>query len=361
MTSTRTTSTPTAGPSPRPGRRVHRRIPAGRALLTAGAVLAAGAAAAPTAGATTWGLADQKANTFATPAFQELRQAGMKTARYTVRYDALRYKNSRSLGYHAALLDQWIEGTEAAGVRPLITFWVTASNSRSLKKRISASRFRTEFRRFRKAYPEVRDFSLFNEPNLTGPYKNDPAALGRLYSTISKELRNCSSCRLLVGDLHLTSGRSAASYALKVRRAAKRPIRIWGLNNYNDVNDRRSTQTSRFLRSTAVKNSKVWITESGGVYSRKASSEKKNPFLAQRRKATSDSAREKYQYDATRYLNTIAKRYKRQIQRVYVYQLQSEPNASWNPGSRNGSWDSGLLDPRGEKRRSFDYFVKHVL
>jgi hypothetical protein len=334
----------------------------GRTLLTTGAaVLATAAVAAPADAATSWGIADQKPATFANPAFGELRQAGMTMARYTMRYDATGYANSRSLGYHAALADQWLAAAKAANVRPLITFWVTASSSKSLKRKISATRFRTEFRRFRKRHPEVRDFSLFNEPNLTGPYKRDPAALGRLYRTISKELKGCRSCRLLVGDLHLTSGRAAGDYALKVRRAAKMPIRIWGLNNYNDVNDRTSTQTGRFLRSTAVRNSKVWITESGGVYSRKLSSEQKNPFLAQRRKAKSDSAREKYQYDATRYLNTIAKRYKRQIQRVYTYQLQSEPNATWVRGTRNHSWDSGLLDPRGEKRRSFDYVLKHVL
>ncbi|WP_022928012.1 hypothetical protein [Patulibacter americanus] len=333
-----------------------------RALLpAAAAVLALGVAAGPAQAKTTWGIADQKPSTFAHPAFQELRSAGMKTARYTMRYDALRYRNTKGREYHAQVLDEWLTGAKAQGVRPLITFWVTASDSTSLKRKISASRFRTEFRRFRKAYPWVRDFSLFNEPNLTGPYRRDPEALGRLYRTISRELKGCSSCRLLVGDLHLTSGKETADYALRVRRAAKMPIRIWGLNNYNDVNDRKSTQTSRFLRSSAVKGSKVWITETGGVYSRKASSERKNPFLAQRKKAKSDSAREKYQYDATRYLRTIAKRHARQVQRVYIYQLQSEPNPRWKAGSRNGSWDSGLLDPRGDERRAFGYVLRHLL
>jgi hypothetical protein len=355
-TSTRTT-TPTAR-APRPRRAAGRTA---RVLVATGAVALTAAVAAPSAGATTWGIADQKAHTFVDPAFAPLRDAGMKSARYVVRYDALRYKNDRKLRYHADNLANWMTAAKAAGVRPLVTFWVTASSSKSLKRKVSASRYRTEFKRFRKAYPEVRDFSLFNEPNLTGPYKNDPAALGRLYATIKKDLRSCKSCRLLPGDLHLTSGTATAAYALKVRRAAKTSIGIWGLNNYNDVNDRRSTQTSRFLRSSAVKRSKVWLTETGGVYARKASSEKRNPFLAQRKKATSDSARAKYQYDATRYLRTIAKRYSRQLQRVYIYQLQSDPNPSWTPGSRNGSWDSGLLDPRGQKRKVYDYVLNSIL
>jgi hypothetical protein len=333
-----------------------------RALLATGAALLAGvAAAAPADAATSWGIADQKASTFTDPAFLKLRDAGMRTGRYVMRFDALKYKNDASRRFYADQADDWLKAAQAANVRPLVIFWVTASNSSSLKRKIPASTFRTEFKRFRKAYPWVRDFSLFNEPNLTGPYKNDPAALGRLYATISKDLKGCSGCRLLAGDLHLTSGTAAGAYAAKVRSAAGMSVKYWGLNNYNDVNDGTSTQTGRFLRSSAVKRSKVWITESGGVYSRKASSEKSNPFLAQRRGATTDAARERYQYTATKYLRTLATKYRSRIERVYLYQLQSEPNPSWVPGSRNGSWDSGLLDPRGEPRRSYDYVLNSIL
>ncbi|MEV4423557.1 hypothetical protein AB0L40_26850 [Patulibacter sp. NPDC049589] len=333
----------------------------GAALLGAGvAVLASAAVAAPAHAAVTWGIADQKPETFANPAFLQLRDAGMTSARYVIRFDALKYRNDAARSFYAQQADAWLQAARAANVRPLVTFWVTASNSSSLKKAIPAATFRTEFKRFRAAYPWVKDFSLFNEPNLTGPFRGKPEALGRLYRTISKDLKSCSDCRLLAGDIHLTSGTTDAAYALKVRRAAGMPIRIWGLNNYHDVNDRTATDTSRFLRSSAVKSSKVWITESGGVYSRKASSEKKSPFLAQRKKATSDSARERYQYDATRYLKTLTGRYK-QLQRAYIYQLQSEANPSWVPGTRNGSWDSGLLDPRGQQRRSFGYVLNSIL
>ena len=341
---------------------VRRTSPRSRRALLAGAaaVALAGVAAAP-AGATTWGIADQKAATFSHPAFQKLEAAGMKNARYVMRFDALKFKGDASRGFYAQQTDEWMTAAQAAGVRPLVTFWVTASNSSALKRNISTSAYRTEFRRFRKAYPFVRDFSLFNEPNLTGPFKNKPEALGRLYRTISAELKSCSGCRLLAGDLHLKSGASTAAYAERVRRAAGTKIGLWGINNYHDVNDRKTTQTARFLRTPAVKSSKVWITESGGVYSRKASSEKSSPFLAQRRNATSDADRLKYQFDATRYLGTIARRYSRQIQRGYIYQLQSEPNGAWVPGTRNGSWDSGLIDPRGQERSSFGYVLDTLL
>jgi hypothetical protein len=329
--------------------------------LAAATVIALGAGAGPAQAKTSWGIADQKAETFSNPAFAELQDAGMTMGRYVLRYDAFRYKKTRGRQFYAQEADAWLQAAEQTGVRPLITFSTTASTSRSLRKRISAARYLTEFRRFRKAYPEVRDFSLANEPNLSGPYKNDPEALGRLYRLIRHELRGCSTCRLLAGDLHLTDGAVAGAYALRVRRAAGTPIRIWGLNNYNDVNDRTSVQTKAFLRSSAVRGAKVWITESGGVYSRKLASEQQNPFLAQRRGAGSDSSRENYQYDATRFLNRIVQDHSRQIQRAYIYQLQSEPNSRWKRGTRNHSWDSGLLDPRGETRKSYGYVLRHVL
>ncbi|MDO9409806.1 hypothetical protein [Patulibacter sp.] len=333
-----------------------------RRLLLAGATaaLATATLAAP-AGATTWGIADQKPTTFTNPAFTQLKDAGMRTARYTMRFDALKYRNDASRKFYAEQVDAWMTAARAAGVRPLVTFWVTASNSSALKRSISSSAYRTEFKRFRAAYPFVKDFSLFNEPNLTGPFKSRPEALGKLYKAVKKDLRSCSGCNLLAGDLHLENGATTAAYAARVAKGAGTKVGLWGINNYHDVNDRTTTETARFLRSPAVRGSKVWITESGGVYSRKASSEKGSPFLAQRKKATSDGAREKYQYDATRYLRTIATKYRSQIQRGYVYQLQSEPHANWVPGTRNGSWDSGLIDPRGVKRRSFDYVLNTFL
>ena len=93
-----------------------------KTLIATGAAVLATAAAAPAASATTWGIADQKPATFANPAFGQLKDAGMKSARYTVRYDALKYKSSPSLGYHAQQLDDWLTAAKAAGYKanPLV-------------------------------------------------------------------------------------------------------------------------------------------------------------------------------------------------------------------------------------------------
>ncbi|MGX6448404.1 hypothetical protein ACVU7I_10115 [Patulibacter sp. S7RM1-6] len=333
-----------------------------RLLLVLAAVAAVLVAAAPASAAkTTWGIADQKSEIFGMPEFGELHEAGLSTARLVVRFDALKYKHNRKYKHYAATIDAWLRGAKAADIRPVVSFWITVTNSKSLRKKLTEKRYMQEFRRFRKAYPWVRDFSIFNEPNLTGPFKRNPRDLGRIYKAVRHELRNCKSCRVLGGDLHLESASATADYAAEVRRGAGRSIGLWGVNNYNDVNDRTYRTTAAFLRSSAIRRSKVWIMESGGVYARKSTSERRNPFLAQRKKAKSDSAREKYQYEATRFYKRLVTKYRRQIQRAYIYQLQSEPNEDWKRGSRNGSWDSGLLDPRGEPRRAFDYVVKHIL
>jgi hypothetical protein len=323
------------------------------------ALVTLGIAATPGRAATVWGIADQKPSTFANPAFLQLQERGMDTARYVLRYDALRYAHDRRRSFYAQQARDWLTAAHAANVEPLVTFWVTASGRLSLKRRIDPQRFLTEFRRFRRAYPWVRDFSLFNEPNLAGAYKRDPEALGRLYRLVRHELRDCRSCRLLGADLH--GGATVGTYARRVEIGAGERIRTWGLNNYNDVNDGHSSDTVAFLRSPAVRSSKVWITEVGGVYSRKAVAEKDNPFLAQRRHARSDRARLRYQYDATRFMKRLVDAHPRQIQRAYIYQLQSTANLDWRPGARNGSWDSGLLDPAGNARDSFRYVLHHVL
>lgn len=334
---------------------MHRRFPT--VLLLA--LLTAVAGVQPAA-ATSWGIADQKPQTFTHPRFAELQDAGMRMARYVMRYDALRYADNPDRSFYAAQADAWLRAARAAGVRPLVTFTVTASGKASLGKTVPRARYLQEFKAFRRAYPWVRDFSLWNEANLSGPFRRRPQELGRLYRTVDNYLRkSCPDCRLLAADLHSTN--DPAGYAEQVQRGAGRPIRIWGLNNYNDVNDGRSTATARFLRSPAVRRSRVWLTETGGVYRRSAKFEQRNPFLAQRRRARSDATRLRYQYDATRFLNRLVKRYRHRIQRAYVYQLQGEPDAAWRPGAPAGSWDSGLLDPTGEPRKSFGYVLRHVL
>ncbi|WP_320669232.1 hypothetical protein [Patulibacter defluvii] len=327
-----------------------------RALLLAGLLLALLPA---TAAATEWGIADQKPQTFANPHWPALQAAGMVHARYVVSYDALRYARTPGLEHHAQRLDAWLLAARAAGVRPLISFQRSASPSRSLRTSVARTRTRFvgELRRFRAAYPWVRDFSIWNEPNHSGPYQRRPRDLGRLYRRAADELRrDCRGCRLVAGDLQ---GRpSVATYARQIERGAGRPIRLWGLNNYFDVNRFNVRDTAAMLR--AVRGT-LWLTETGGVYSRLPGSEARTPFAAQRAGARSDEARLGFQNRATRQLGAIVRRYRSRIGRVYVYQLQGAPDPAWIPGAAETTWDSGLLDPRGVPRWSYGYLLRSLL
>jgi hypothetical protein len=321
-------------------------------LLTAALLPAA-------ARATAWGIADQKPQTFVNPHWPALQAAGMRMGRYVVSYDALRYARTPGLEHQAQRLDEWLRAARAVGVRPLISFQRSASSSTALRTSVARTRARFvgELRRFRAAYPWVRDFSIWNEPNHSGPYTRRPRDLGRLYRAAADELRrDCRGCRLVAGDLQGKA--SAARYAREIERGAGRPIRLWGLNNYFDVNRFTTSDTASMLR--AVRGT-LWLTETGGVYSRLPGSERGTPFAAQRAGARSDAERLEYQGRATRQLRAIVRRYGSRIGRVYVYQLQGAPDPTWVPGAGETSWDSGLLDPRGEPRWSYGYLLRSVL
>ena len=118
-----------------------------------------------------------------------------------------------------------------------------------------------------------------------------------------------------------------------LRRAPGRP-RLWGLHNYQDVNDRTSMDTRRMMRTVR---GQVWLTETSGI----VRFEPEFPYSESR------AAR------STRWMFRLAGRYdsrgrarRSRIARVYVHE--------WY-GTRGGRFDAGLVDPDGSPRRA--YFV----
>ncbi len=278
------------------------------ALLT---VLAAAGAVAPAAQARPLvGFADQKPSMFADPRFGDL---GIRQARLNIPWDVLREPST------LLNVDLWMLGARARGVTPLIT--IDRSRRSGMASRNPTTRvLARQVRRWRQRWRgQVTQISTWNEGNIN----KRPELVAQWYRAI---LKACPGCTVLGADLVDRS--NAGSWAKRFVKAAKRTPKAWGLHNYIDANNFKTTNTKKFLK--AVKG-EVWLTETGGVVSRK------------RRGVRFRSTGSAHAARATRYLlKTIIKVDTKRIKRVYLY--------SWSTAPNDKTWDSGVIGPKGDER-----------
>ena len=276
------------------------------------------------------GIGDQDAAMFDQPRFADL---GLKRVRYLVPWDYTRDRGQRGE------VDLWLAKARERGMEPFVTFtasrgcWANNRYSSSSRCRApSATRFRSAFRAFRKAYPWVRVFAAWNEANhKSQPTASSPRRAAQYFDVVR---RDCRGCTVLGADLLDQAG--VTRYAASVRRYAKGRITRWGLHNYTSVNRRRSSSTLSFLRAVS---GEVWLTETGGVVSFGRSF----PYSESRAAAR------------TRYMFTLADRYRTRrsgarsrITRVYVYSYYGSP--------RGARFDAGLMNPDGSPRKAYSVF-----
>jgi hypothetical protein len=283
-------------------------------LLTLLAVLAAAPAATARA-AVTVGIADQKADMFSDTRFSEL---GIRHARVLVPYDVLQDPVRRPL------LDAWMAGAKAGGVKPLVTF------DRSVRRpRVNPTpaQMASALKGLRARYGTIREVATWNEANIN----KRPELVARWYLALR---RACPTCTVLGADLLDRS--NVGTWAKRFVKAAGRTPKVWGLHNYVDANRLSTTGTRRLL--SAVRGA-VWFTETGGVVRRNNGSSVSFPMSA------SHAAK------ATTFLFSKLARISPRVQRVYVYH--------WNTGAGDGrTWDSGLVGPDGRGRPALDALAK---
>ncbi|WP_205699193.1 hypothetical protein [Conexibacter sp. SYSU D00693] len=280
------------------------------------AVTAGSAAVAPApAQALVVGIGDQKPDMFADPLFAE---TGIRHARLAVSWDAMNHP------WQVRELDAWLQGAKAAGVQPLVGFWHSRTNRRSLPK---PELFKFQFRKFRARYPWVTTFATWNEANHCGePTCNRPALVAAYWKAMRRE---CRSCRVLASEL--LDMPNMAKWVRSFRRAAGFDPGIWGLHNYIDANRFRTSGTRALLRATR---GKVWFTETGGIVKRRT---KVNVPLNE---SSAHAAK------ATRWVfDKLVPLDRKRIQRVYLYH--------WNTPPGRQSWDSGLVNQHDQPRAAF--------
>jgi len=251
-------------------------------------------------------VADQNPAMFAAPAWQAL---GQKRARVVVPWNLAYGARDR----RGAV---WLDAARTAGVTPLVTWGPSGGR---LPSRLAFTR---AFRAFRKRWPQVREFSTWNEPNLRGRTARQPHLLVGYFRQMRQ---TCPTCTVLAPEL--VDLQSAPAWARRFERAARVRGVIWGLHNYQDVNYFRplhKTVTSRMLRAVS---GPIWLTETGG-------------FVSFKRWSYSEQRADR----ATRQVLAIAERGGRRIPRVYLYH--------WHGSSQN-KWDSGLLRYDGSPRPAY--------
>lgn len=298
-----------------------------RALATL-LVLAASLGAAPAAhAADIIGISDQSANMFTSPWF---RQLDVRVSRLLVSYDAVLRGTEE-----VARIDAWMAAARAEGVQPLIAFnsargcYDGVRIPRLAMCRLPGlTRYGRAFDAFRRRYPDVKEFSPWNEINhRSQPTARRPDMAARYYNLVRAR---CPRCTVVAADV-LDAPKMDDYLRAFLRYVHGRP-RIWGLHNYRDANNGIATGTRLMLRTVR---GQIWLTETGGL----VTFGRHRPYDP-RRAAT-----------ATKYMFRLA-RANRRITRLYIYQWTGSP-----PTAR---FDSGLVDPDGTPRPAYYVVRRHL-
>ena len=304
-----------------------------RRLLLPIAALIAVLAVPAGAGAYTLGVSDQQASTFTNPDFAPLK---FKAARYITPYDVMDSPADK------AQLDAWVSAARAAHQRILISFEHShRSNSRALKAP-SVAAYTKELKKFKKAFPTVRDISPWNEVNRChalrdGSVQGQPSKICSLttgpkltaqyYGAARKVFKGSKYTIVGLDILDEQNVNKTIKYLQSFLRHASPDPKVIGFHNYSDTNRFSTTRTKRVLQTFR---GKVWLTETGGIVKLGSSF----PF------DTNRAAK------ALGCMFTLAKSNKR-ITALFVYQYNPPADPS------TAFFDAGLINPDNSLRPGY--------
>jgi hypothetical protein len=297
-----------------------RRVLALVVLVAAAALLAAAPAdARPERVPVAVGIGDQNPAAFAHPRFASL---GLRKARYFVRWDAI---DDRAL---LARTDAYVTAARRRGIRVLMH--VDSVFGRRLP---SVARYRRKVGALVRRYRAhgVREWGAWNEANSpTQPTAKHPGRAARFFLALRSMCRGCTIVALDLLDAGDVKGYTRAFFrALGRRRSA---VRVVGIHNYGDTNRNRASGTRTIIGAVRarVRRARFWLTETGGLaHFRTAERTVFRCSLSRQRRAV-------------RHMFTLARRYRRQVERLYPY--------NWYGTGCTGRFDAGLVNPDGSPR-----------
>jgi hypothetical protein len=282
------------------------------------------------------GIGDQSAAMFDQHAFQALH---IHQIRYLVPWNTMRRPSVQ------AFADAYVRTARAHGGRVLLQ--VTTTDYRIKHGHlVSTHQYRRDVgalvRHFRAL--GVHDFGVWDEANHASQETwNHPRSAARYFKEMRRAVfSRCSSRTCRVVGLDVLDQAGVARYIRRFvhylgRSYARRYLRIVGVHNYSDVNRRRTRGLRTIIhavqRYTHSHRAHFWLTETGGVVKFGHS-------------FPCSTTRAAHRLD---YLFSTMRRYRHQLQRVYLY--------NWTGTNCHSRFDAGLTNSRGAPRKGY-YVVK---
>ena len=306
-----------------------------KTVLTAVAALAAVLAAlvapasAPAAINVSVGIGDQATGLFDDPNFKKLR---VKKVRYFVKWDEIDRQ------YDIEQADAFVAA--ARRNRADVLMHISSNNLTDLKQAElpSVAKYREKVKALVDRYrPQgVKTWGTMNEANhASQPTWNNPKRAAQYFLAFRKF---CKGCKIV--GLDVLDQRGVDRYIARFFRALgkrKRLASVIGVHNYSDTNRYRSSGTRLILKTVKRYNrrAKFWLTETGGVvkFGKSFPCRASNPRKAEKRQAR-----------AIDYMFKLVRRYRKSLQRLYIYNFFGD--------ACQGRFDAGLVksnsdpDPR---------------
>ena len=277
------------------------------------------------------GIGDQSATMFASPFYQELR---LRLTRYFIEWNAIDQPDQ------LAMADEFVATARANGVKVLMHISTDNINAEPRSPLPSARGYRRKVHALVKRYkPQgVSDWGAWNEANhRSQPTQNNPQRAARYFMQMRSVCRGCTIVALDVLDQAGVEGYIDRWFAA-LGRANAGKANIIGIHNYSEVNRRltkgskRFPGTGRIIAAARAHNraARFWYTETGGHV---------------KLFRTCDTARAG---DRTKYMFSLAKRFRRYVRRLYTYNWTPTPTC--DDATR---FDAGIVDPDGTPRLAY--------
>jgi hypothetical protein len=264
-----------------------------------------------------FGLSDYEPKNFADP---RIAQLGIHLARDVVPWNAALKAGDR------AEVSQWLNAVKHSrgSVIPFITFEHADNNGRAP----SPSQYLNAFRKFRKLFPWVKEFSPWDEANHSSqPTARNPRLGAEYYNAI---VAHCPGCEVTAPDL-LDSDANFERWALQFAHYAHPYPKIWPFNPYSSIGTDNPSRIEQMLQAVR---GQIWFSEVGGVVWWKFRGRLIYHGLA-------------YSERVAHNIFKLAELSSR-ITRIYYYHWRSPglPGHS----SKKARWDAGLIDAYGRAR-----------